>query len=496
MKVEVNLKNISSAHFPRRLFLQRTIALAPLIAIVYFSTSGGAYGLETAISSSGPGMTLILLCLIPFLLSIPMALMSAELGSAIPLEGGYYMWVKIALGKFAGYMEAVFSWMAAWLDTALYPVIFVDYLSVWFPGMARGKHVLFSLWNGGFQIDLHWFIALCMMIPIAILNSKGAKFVGKFLIFNLAIVLVPIVALIVMALPHIFGNHSAHIFTPLTLAHQSIWGSATAGIGLMIWSYVGYDTASTTSGEMQNPTKSYPKALLFNVPFVIIGYLLPMIAGLSSGLHGGNFAAWQNGDFASAGGILGGGLLKNALIFGALFGQIGLFSSFMLCVSRLPLVLAADNYLPGGISKIDAKSGAPARAIFLNCGIFATFAALNFQTLIDADVLLTLFGLMLEFTALIVLRKRFPKMKRPYKIPFGWFGVIGVTTPPALLTVWMLKGSYTDEPIAFWIGIGLSATAALAYVLILRFYKKDKPDAQFDAAGIDFGAGITIEAIL
>jgi amino acid transporter len=496
VKVEVNLKNISGVHFPRRLFLQRTIALVPLIAIVYFSTSGGAYGLETAISSSGPGMTLILLCLIPFLLSIPMALMSAELGSAIPLEGGYYMWVKIALGKFAGYMEAVFSWMAAWLDTALYPVIFVDYLSVWFPGMARGKHVLFSLWNGGFQIDLHWFIALCMMVPIAILNSKGAKFVGKFLIFNLAIVLVPIIALIVMAIPHIFGAHSAHIFTPLTLAHQSIWGSATAGIGLMIWSYVGYDTASTTSGEMQNPTKSYPKALLFNVPFVIIGYLLPMIAGLSSGLHGGNFAAWQNGDFASAGGILGGGLLKNALIFGALFGQIGLFSSFMLCVSRLPLVLAADNYLPGGIAKIDAKSGAPSRAIFLNCGIFAIFAALNFQTLIDADVLLTLFGLMLEFTALIVLRKRFPNMKRPYKIPCGWFGVIGVTTPPALLTVWMLKGSYTDEPIAFWIGIGLSVTAALAYVLILRFYKKEKPDAEFDTAGIDFGAGIVTEAII
>ncbi len=426
----------------------------------------------------------------PFLLSIPMALMSAELGAALPLEGGYYMWVKIALGKFAGYMEAVFSWMASWLDTALYPVIFVDYLSVWFPGIARGKHLLFSLWNGGFEIDLHWFIALCMMVPIAILNSKGTKFVGKFLMFSMAIVLVPIAALIVMAFPHLFGNHNAHIFTPLTLAHQSIWGSATAGIGLMIWSYVGYDAASTTGGEIQNPTKSYPKALLFNVPFVVIGYVLPMIAGLSSGLHGGNFGAWQNGDLASAGSILGGSLLKNALIFGALFGQIGLFSSYVLCVSRLPLVLAADNFLPRGIAKLNSKSGAPSRAIFLNCGIFATFAALNFQTLVDSDVILTLFGLMLEFIALIVLRKRFPNMHRPYKIPLGWFGVIGVTTPPALLMVWMLKGSYTDEPIAFWIGIGLAAIAALAYVFTVRFYKKDKPDAEFDTAGIDFGAGI------
>ena len=492
----MELAIISGVGFRRKLLLKRTIALLPLIAIVYFSSSGGAYGLETAISSSGPGMTLILLCLIPLLLPVPMALMAAELGSALPLEGGYYAWVKIAMGNFAGYMEAMFSWLASWLDTALYPVIFVDYLSVWFPGTARGKHILFSLWNGGFSIDLHWCLAILMMIPIAYLNSKGAKLVGKFLMFSMAIVLIPIVALIVMAFPHFFGNHSAHILTPLTLAHQSIWGSASAGIGLMIWSYVGYDQASTTGGEIQNPTKSYPKALLFNVPFVVIGYLLPMIAGLASGLHGNNFANWQNGDFANAGGLLGGSWLKNALILGALFGQIGLFSSFLLCVSRLPLVLSADNYLPSGLTKLNEKSGAPVRAIILNCLIFSIFVAMNFQTLIDADVIFTLFGLMLEFAALLVLRKRYPNMLRPYKVPLGWFGAIAITTPPTLLTVWMLKGAFTDEPIAFWIGVGLSTMAALAYPLILRFYKKEKPNAELDTTGIDFGAGISTASVL
>ena len=480
----------------RKLLFKRTIALAPLIAIVYFSTSGGAYGLETAVSSSGPGMTLILLCLIPLLLPVPMSLMSAELGSALPLEGGYYAWVKIAMGNFAGYMEAMFSWLASWLDTALYPVIFVDYLSVWFPQTARGKHVLFSLWNGGFSIDLHWFIAICMMIPIAYMNSKGAKVIGKFLIFSMAIVIVPIISLIFFAIPQLFGSHSAHIFTPLTLAHQSIWGSASAGIGLMIWSYVGYDQASTTGGEIQNPTKSYPRALLFNVPFVVIGYVLPMIAGLASGLHGSHFGDWQNGDFANAGGVLGGSWLKNALIFGALFGQIGLFSSFLLCVSRLPLVLAADNYLPSALTKLNAKSGAPVRAIILNCFIFSIFVAMNFQTIIDADVIFTLFGLMLEFAALIVLRKRFPKMHRPYRVPLGWFGVIAITIPPALLTIWMVNGSFNDEPIAFWIGIGLSALAACSYPLILRFYKKGRPNAELDTTGIDFGSGISTASIL
>jgi hypothetical protein len=68
--------------------LKRTIRLAPLIALIYCASSGGPYGLETAISSSGVGITLILILVMPLVLSIPMSLMAAELGSALPLEGG------------------------------------------------------------------------------------------------------------------------------------------------------------------------------------------------------------------------------------------------------------------------------------------------------------------------------------------------------------------------------------------------------------------------
>ena len=84
--------------------LKRTIRLLPLIALIYCTSSGGAYGLETALSTSGVGITLILVLVMPFVLSIPMSLMAAELGSALPLEGGYYAWVKIAMGRFAGFM--------------------------------------------------------------------------------------------------------------------------------------------------------------------------------------------------------------------------------------------------------------------------------------------------------------------------------------------------------------------------------------------------------
>jgi len=96
----------------QRIVLPRAIRILPLIAIIFFSSSGGPYGIETVLSSSGIGMSLILLISIPFLLSLPMSLMNAELSSALPLEGGFYSWVKIACGPFLGFMEAALSWMA------------------------------------------------------------------------------------------------------------------------------------------------------------------------------------------------------------------------------------------------------------------------------------------------------------------------------------------------------------------------------------------------
>lgn len=470
--------------------LRRTIRLLPLIAIIYCSSSGGAYGLETTLSTSGAGITLILILVMPLVLSIPMSLMSAELGSALPLEGGYYAWVKIAMGRFAGFMEAMFSWLASWLDTALYPVIFVDYLSIWFPGLARGKHPLISLWDGGFSIDLHWLVAILMMIPLAYLNIRGADVVGRATILFVIGIFVPMLCLIFFEAKHFITHPHSHLLQPMTLPHQSIFASLGAGLGIMIWSYIGYDQITTASSEIRKPSTIYPKALLINVPLIVIGYLLPILAALATGYHSSDITAWQNGDFANAGGVAGGTWLRNALILGALLGQIGLFSSLLLCVSRLPLVLAADSYLPAGLARLTDRAKSPAASIITSVSIFAVFAALNFTTLIDSDSILTLFGLMLEFAALIILRKQYPLMKRPFKIKYGWFGVIGVTVGPSVLTIWLLWNSLTQEPLAFWIGIGLSAGAALSYPLLKKYVKKGNPDAVLDLSEVDFGPGL------
>src|ERR1039458_2633506 len=82
---------------------------------------------------AGPRLTLMLCLIVPLTLSLPTALMAAELTALMPVEGGFYFWVKEALGPFAGFAEAYLTILSAAVDMAIYPVLFAGYLSFILP---------------------------------------------------------------------------------------------------------------------------------------------------------------------------------------------------------------------------------------------------------------------------------------------------------------------------------------------------------------------------
>ena len=97
--------------------------LLPLVAATYFMVAGGPYGLEDILGDVGYGRALLLLLLIPLVWSLPTALMVGELAAALPQEGGYYCWVRRALGPFWGFQEAWLSLTASVFDMAIYPCL-------------------------------------------------------------------------------------------------------------------------------------------------------------------------------------------------------------------------------------------------------------------------------------------------------------------------------------------------------------------------------------
>src|SRR5260221_7317539 len=98
-----------------------------LAAVIFLTVSGGPYGLEPLLSYAGQGGALLLLMITPLLWDIPAILTVLELNSMMPVTGGYYQWVKRALGLRWAFYEGWWTWLYTFADLAIYPVMFVTY---------------------------------------------------------------------------------------------------------------------------------------------------------------------------------------------------------------------------------------------------------------------------------------------------------------------------------------------------------------------------------
>ena len=146
-----------------------------LIPIIFFSVSGGPYGLEEIVSSVGPINTLFLILLLPLLWTIPECMVVAELSSTYPVQGGYYRWVQMGLGRFWGFMEGWWSILYTLLDMSLYPILFTTYLKLLFPNLESLAVYLI-------QLSMIWLCAL--------INILGIRLVGNVLTLFKIIILV------------------------------------------------------------------------------------------------------------------------------------------------------------------------------------------------------------------------------------------------------------------------------------------------------------------
>ncbi|PYP68271.1 MAG: hypothetical protein DMD36_13150 [Gemmatimonadetes bacterium] len=138
------------------------LRLGPLVAVMYFNVSGGPFGLEGLVGAVGPGVAVLLLLATPLLYSVPEALLVGELASMLPVEGGYYRWVRRAFNRFWGYWNGWLSWVYSLIDMAIYPVLFLQYLRFFAPGLGR--------------FDA-WLLALALIWGATWLNLRGTRVV-------------------------------------------------------------------------------------------------------------------------------------------------------------------------------------------------------------------------------------------------------------------------------------------------------------------------------
>src|SRR5216684_3154793 len=123
----------------------RKAGLFYFVFVMYSYTTAGPFGLEDQVTTAGPGMTLIYHLVLPFFWCIPIALVAAELTTAMPVQGGFYRWVRAAFGDFWGFLAGWWNWSASFLIGGAYAVLFANYLRFRFPRIAGWRHYAVSL---------------------------------------------------------------------------------------------------------------------------------------------------------------------------------------------------------------------------------------------------------------------------------------------------------------------------------------------------------------
>jgi len=405
--------------------------------------SGGTYGTEEIVHGAGYGRGILILMLTPLLWSLPTAFMIGELSSALPYEGGYYAWVRRAMGNFWGFQEAWLSLVASIFDMAIYPTLFVAYLTRMFPW--------FSVNNRG------WWVALAVVVACAILNIAGVKVVSLTSLWLFFALSAPFVAIVLLA-PFKMGA-LANAVTKPTTSSVDILG----GLLICMWNYMGWDNASTIATEVEKPQRTYPRAMLVAVAIVALSYVLPFAAMWMTGLTS---SAWETGSWADIAGLLGGPLLRIGVVLGGVISAFGMFNALVMSYSRLPLAMAQDGMLPGIFAKLQKKSRAPWVAIIALAICWAMCLGLGFARLVTLDILLYGFSLLLEFMALVVLRFREPELARPFRVPGGLFGAIAIGIPPMLLLGFSIFRSEHEQVwnmSSFAFGMILIAAGFVAY---------------------------------
>ena len=392
--------------------IKRKLSLLPLAAVIFFTVSGGPYGLEPLIGYGGT-YAIPLLMVVPLLWDIPMILAVLELNSMMPVEGGYYEWVKHGLGIRWAFMEGWWTFLYSFVDMAIYPVFFVEYAAFFFP-----------------QIEMYKIpVCLAIIWLVAGLNILGIVPVGRTALLLTVTVMISFIILFMTGFLHpVYSTSPEHAgMKSLSLALFTI-----------MWNCIGWDNATTYASEVNRPVRSYLKAIAIAFTGIYLFSLLFIYVALHSGISG-TIIAQKGIPFLAS--LLGGNALGALLSIGGMASMLGIFSAVMLSVSRVPGVMSTDKLIPKIFSKLHPKFRTPYISIILFSSIVSLMVLRPLSDLIIMDISLYTAGIALEFAAVISLRKKAAAADRPFRIPLQKKGLIMLFVTPLVLYSLALAGA-------------------------------------------------------
>ncbi|HYB17078.1 MAG TPA: APC family permease [Streptosporangiaceae bacterium] len=426
-------------------------AFLMLAAIIVLDTLG-------AVSSYGAQAFTWLVVMIVFFL-VPYGLVTAELGTAFPEEGGPYVWVREAFGRASAAVVAVMYWVdnPIWLAGTL-AITAMATFSTFFVSLSLAWEYVFGLlfiWAG---------IASVIM---------ALKF-GKWVATIGAIIRVLLMAFFTLTVFIYAGEHGVHGFGAGSF--KPTWLVFLAAAPILIFDLEGFELPSAASEELKNPRRDVPfgiirsgigTVLFYGVPILAILLILPpsrlsSVTGFIDALQ--QVFVVYGGHLTSSGAVLTGAgkILADIAAIGVILGLLSSGVVWLIGADRAQAVAGFDGAAPRPFGHFSKRLGTPI-VVNLTSGVVSTIVLILALQLTSGNVakyFTVTLGLVISmvtvtyvliFPAVIKLRYSHPEVRRPYRIPGG---MVGVWAAGILTTAWaafttieiIYPGTFTAHP--------------------------------------------------
>lgn len=383
--------------------LKKEIGLLPALATVIGIVIGaGVFFKPTAVftSTGAPGLGLIA-WIVGGIITIAGGLTAAEVSAAIPKTGGMLAYLEEAYGD-------MWSYLLGWAQTLIY-----------FPANVAALAIIFGTQAAsllGLPDSMIVVIAIVVSVFLFIMNTLGSKTGAAIQTISTICKLIPLFVIIVVGL--IKGNGGAARLFPIVAANHPIGTSLGSALVATMFAYDGWINVGAIAGEMKNPGKDLPKAIVGGLSLVMGVYLLINVAYLFV-LPASSLAASKT-PVAAVASMIFGKIGGQIITIGILISVFGTINGYTLTGMRIPYAMALENKLPGSkwLAKLSSKSKVPVNSGILLLIISIIFICSGkFDQLTDLLIFVIWIFYTMTFFAVFVLRKKQPDLYRPYKVP-------------------------------------------------------------------------------
>ena len=391
--------------------LARSLSLTSVIAISIGGMLGSGIFVLPGIAAAKTGSSVWLAYLLAAVCILPAALSKSELATAMPSSGGTYVYIERAFGPLFGTISGIGLWLSLLLKSSFALVGFGAYLAIIVnidPGFTK-------------------YFALFFLLIILFLNIFGVKKVGKVQLVIVTISLISLTLILIFGIPNV---------TPKLLDPFLIDGNfgLVSTIAFVYISYAGVTKVAAIAGEIKNPSRNLPLAMMFSLAIITIIYVL--VAFVLVGNIPLEFLKTDIKPIYTVANLLGGKTIGYIAAGIGVITLISMANSGVLASSRFPFAMAIDKLLPDFMGKVHSKYLTPVVAIILTC--IAMALVILFLDVVKIAKLASAFKVMMFISvniSVIILRETSAQWYKPtYKSPmYPFIQLFGIISGVILL---------------------------------------------------------------